>query len=88
MAVDSEKGLMVPVIRDAAILSIPELALAIRRVWPTMFAPARSRPTTCPAERSPSPIPAAAGHFRHPDHQSTQSAILGTGAVVDRVVPR
>ena len=87
MAVDSEKGLMVPVIRDAAALSIPELARAIAE------SADRVRTGTIRADDlsggtfTITNTGSRGALFDTPIINQPQSAILGIGTVVDRVVP-
>jgi 2-oxoglutarate dehydrogenase E2 component (dihydrolipoamide succinyltransferase) len=88
IAVDSPRGLMVPVIHDAHRLNIRELAIGIADV------------ATRVREGTITPDALAGGTFTitntgsrgalfdTPILNKPQSAILGTGAVVDRVVPR
>ncbi|BBX65167.1 dihydrolipoamide acetyltransferase component of pyruvate dehydrogenase complex [Mycobacterium saskatchewanense] len=87
MAVDSDKGLMVPVIRRATHLSVAELALSIARV-----AAAVRANTIKPDELSGGTFTitntgSRGALFDTPIINAPQSAILGTGAVVERVVP-
>ena len=83
---DTEKGLLVPVLRDAGDLSIAGIAKKIADLA------ARTRRTSCrrtiwPAARSPSPTTASAGTlFDTPIINQPQVAILGTGALVKRPV--
>ncbi|MEU2005203.1 2-oxo acid dehydrogenase subunit E2 [Rhodococcus sp. NPDC019627] len=87
MAVDSAKGLMVPVIRNAAALSIPELARAIAE------SADRVRTGTIRADDlsggtfTITNTGSRGALFDTPIINQPQSAILGIGTVVDRVVP-
>jgi 2-oxoglutarate dehydrogenase E2 component (dihydrolipoamide succinyltransferase) len=87
IAVDSEQGLMVPVLRDATHLGIAELALGIARVADAV----RARKLR-PDEQSGGTFTitntgSRGALFDTPIINPPQSAILGTGAVVPRVVP-
>lgn len=87
MAVDSEKGLMVPVIRNAAALGISELARAIAecadRVRLGTIRPDDLSGGTFTITNTGS----RGALFDTPIINQPQSAILGIGTVVDRVVP-
>jgi 2-oxoglutarate dehydrogenase E2 component (dihydrolipoamide succinyltransferase) len=87
MAVDSDKGLMVPVIRDAGALRIPELAEAI-----VVVADSVRDGTIRPDDLSGGTFTitntgSRGALFDTPIINQPQSAILGIGAVVDRLVP-
>lgn len=87
MAVDSDKGLMVPVIRNAAALSISELAQAIAE-----SAERVRRGTIRPDDLSGGTFTitntgSRGALFDTPIINQPQSAILGLGTVVERVVP-
>ena len=84
IAVDTEKGLIVPVVKNAGDLNIPVWRRR-SRTWPSGPATARSRPTSCPARRSPSPTPVRGRAVRHADRPAAVG-ILGTGAIVKRPV--
>jgi 2-oxoglutarate dehydrogenase E2 component (dihydrolipoamide succinyltransferase) len=87
MAVDSDKGLMVPVIRNAAALSISELAQAIaesaERVRLGTIRPDDLSGGTFTITNTGS----RGALFDTPIINQPQSAILGLGTVVERVVP-
>jgi 2-oxoglutarate dehydrogenase E2 component (dihydrolipoamide succinyltransferase) len=87
IAVDSDRGLMVPVLREATHLSIAELALRIARAADGVRAG-----TIKPDEQSGGTFTitntgSRGALFDTPIINPPQSAILGTGAVVSRVVP-
>jgi 2-oxoglutarate dehydrogenase E2 component (dihydrolipoamide succinyltransferase) len=87
IAVDSEQGLMVPILRDATHLGIAELALGIAKVADAV----RTR-TLRPDDQSGGTFTitntgSRGALFDTPIINPPQSAILGTGAVVPRVVP-
>ncbi|MEV0293517.1 2-oxo acid dehydrogenase subunit E2 [Nocardia sp. NPDC050710] len=87
IAVDSDKGLMVPVIRDAHRLGIAALAVAIAdcadRVRTGKIAPGELAGGTFTLTNTGS----RGALFDTPIINQPQTGILGTGAVVDRVVP-
>ncbi|WP_063047023.1 2-oxo acid dehydrogenase subunit E2 [Nocardia pseudovaccinii] len=87
IAVDSDKGLMVPVIRDAHRLGIAALAVAIAdcadRVRTGKVAPGELSGGTFTLTNTGS----RGALFDTPIINQPQTGILGTGAVVDRVVP-
>ena len=87
IAVDSPRGLMVPVIRDAQTLSTDDLATAIadvaERVRSGSIAPVDLDGGTFTITNTGS----RGALFDTPILNYPQSAILGTGAVVRRVVP-
>lgn len=87
IAVDSDKGLMVPVIRDAQDLSIEGLARAIadkaERVRAGTIAPDELGGGTFTLTNTGS----RGALFDTPIINQPQTAILGTGAVVERVIP-
>ncbi len=72
MAVDSDKGLMVPVIRHADRLSITELARAIGDSADHVRS-GTIRPTICPGAHSRSPTPAAAARCSTPPSSTSPS---------------
>ncbi|MFC9361750.1 2-oxo acid dehydrogenase subunit E2 [Rhodococcus sp. NPDC057014] len=87
MAVDSDKGLMVPVIRDAGELRIPQLARAI-----AASADSVRSGTILPDDLSGGTFTitntgSRGALFDTPIINQPQSAILGIGTVVDRLVP-
>jgi 2-oxoglutarate dehydrogenase E2 component (dihydrolipoamide succinyltransferase) len=87
MAVDSDMGLMVPIIRNAAAASIPQIAQAIadsaERVRSKTIRPRRSQRRHFTITNTGS----RGALFNTPIINQPQSAILGAGTVVDRVVP-
>jgi 2-oxoglutarate dehydrogenase E2 component (dihydrolipoamide succinyltransferase) len=87
IAVDSPKGLMVPVIRDASELSIEGLAKAIadlaERTRTGKIGPDELTGGTFTLTNTGS----RGALFDTPIINQPQTGILGTGAVVDRVVP-
>lgn len=87
MAVDSDKGLMVPVIRDAGALRIPELANAIAVVADSVR-DGTIRPDDLSGGTFTITNTGSRGAlFDTPIINQPQSAILGIGTVVERVVP-
>jgi 2-oxoglutarate dehydrogenase E2 component (dihydrolipoamide succinyltransferase) len=88
IAVDAPKGLMVPVIRDASKLSIEGLAKAIadlaERTRAGKIGPDELGGGTFTLTNTGS----RGALFDTPIINQPQTGILGTGAVVDRVVPR
>ncbi|QHG85526.1 dihydrolipoyllysine succinyltransferase (plasmid) [Rhodococcus rhodochrous] len=87
MAVDSERGLMVPVIRDAHLMSIEQLARAIAdkadRVRTGTISPDELSGGTFTLTNTGS----RGALFDTPIINQPQTGILGTGAVVERLVP-
>ncbi|MCW3469334.1 2-oxo acid dehydrogenase subunit E2 [Rhodococcus pyridinivorans] len=87
MAVDSERGLMVPVIRDAHLMSIEQLARAIadkaERVRTGTISPDELSGGTFTLTNTGS----RGALFDTPIINQPQTGILGTGAVVERLVP-
>ncbi|OOL32406.1 dihydrolipoyllysine succinyltransferase [Rhodococcus rhodochrous] len=87
MAVDSERGLMVPVIRDAHRMSIEQLARAIadkaERVRTGTISPDELSGGTFTLTNTGS----RGALFDTPIINQPQTGILGTGAVVERLVP-
>ena len=87
MAVDSERGLMVPVIRDAHLMSIEELARAIadkaERVRTGRISPDELSGGTFTLTNTGS----RGALFDTPIINQPQTGILGTGTVVERLVP-
>ncbi|WP_174187279.1 2-oxo acid dehydrogenase subunit E2 [Nocardia barduliensis] len=87
MAVDSDKGLMVPVIRDAHTLTIAGLAQAIadkaERVRTATITPDELGGGTFTLTNTGS----RGALFDTPIINQPQTGILGTGAVVERLVP-
>lgn len=87
MAVDSEKGLMVPVIRDAAALRIPDLARRIADLADQVRA-GTIRPDALSGGTFTITNTGSRGAlFDTPIINQPQSAILGIGSVVERLVP-
>ncbi|MFE7722754.1 dihydrolipoamide acetyltransferase family protein [Nocardia rhizosphaerihabitans] len=88
MAVDSDKGLMVPVIRDAHTLTIAGLAQAIadkaERVRSGTITPDELGGGTFTLTNTGS----RGALFDTPIINQPQTGILGTGAVVERLIPR
>lgn len=87
MAVDSERGLMVPVIRDAHTMSIEDLARAIadkaERVRTGTISPDELSGGTFTLTNTGS----RGALFDTPIINQPQTGILGTGTVVERLVP-
>ncbi|MCB8914055.1 2-oxo acid dehydrogenase subunit E2 [Rhodococcus rhodochrous] len=87
MAVDSERGLMVPVIRDAHLMSIEQLARAIadkaERVRTGTISPDELSGGTFTLTNTGS----RGALFDTPIINQPQTGILGTGTVVERLVP-
>ncbi|MDO1481842.1 2-oxo acid dehydrogenase subunit E2 [Rhodococcus ruber] len=87
MAVDSDKGLMVPVIRDAHRMNIEDLARAIadkaERVRAGTISPDELTGGTFTLTNTGS----RGALFDTPIINQPQTGILGTGAVVERLVP-
>ncbi|MEE2035362.1 dihydrolipoamide acetyltransferase family protein [Rhodococcus chondri] len=87
MAVDSERGLMVPVIRDAHRMSIEQLARAIadkaEKVRTGTISPDELAGGTFTLTNTGS----RGALFDTPIINQPQTGILGTGAVVERLVP-
>ena len=87
VAVDTERGLLVPVIRDAGTLSLAELAVRIDDLA------ARTRANRLTADElsggtfTVTNTGSRGALFDTPIINPPQSAILGTGAVVRRAVP-
>ncbi|MCZ4585979.1 MULTISPECIES: 2-oxo acid dehydrogenase subunit E2 [Rhodococcus] len=87
MAVDSDKGLMVPVIRDADTLPIPELARAVADSAASVRT-GTIRPDDLSGGTFTITNTGSRGAlFDTPIINQPQSAILGIGAVVERLVP-
>ena len=87
MAVDSDKGLMVPVLRDAATLSLVQLAQGIAAIADRVRL-GTIRPDDLSGGTFTITNTGSRGAlFDTPIINQPQSAILGVGAVVDRVVP-
>jgi len=87
MAVDSDRGLMVPVIRDAHTMSIEQLAKAIadkaERVRTGTISPDELSGGTFTVTNTGS----RGALFDTPIINQPQTGILGTGTVVERLVP-
>ncbi|MGW4339232.1 2-oxo acid dehydrogenase subunit E2 [Rhodococcus koreensis] len=87
MAVDSDKGLMVPVIRDADALRIPQLARAVADSADSVRS-GTIRPDDLSGGTFTITNTGSRGAlFDTPIINQPQSAILGIGAVVERLVP-
>ncbi|MCJ0949980.1 2-oxo acid dehydrogenase subunit E2 [Rhodococcus sp. ARC_M8] len=87
MAVDNAKGLMVPVLRDADKMRIPELARAIASAAESVR-DGTIRPDNLTGGTFTLTNTGSRGAlFDTPIINQPQSAILGIGAVVDRLVP-
>lgn len=87
MAVDGPKGLMVPVVRDAQNLSIPELVSAIANVADKVRTGTVTADDLSGGTFTITNTGSRGALFDTPIINQPQSAILGTGAVVERVVP-
>lgn len=87
IAVDSEKGLMVPVIRDAQDLSLEGLARAIADKAEKVRAGTISADELSGGTFTITNTGSRGALFDTPIVNQSQSGILGTGAVVDRLVP-
>jgi 2-oxoglutarate dehydrogenase E2 component (dihydrolipoamide succinyltransferase) len=88
IAVDSAKGLMVPVIRDASELNIDGLAKAIADVAERTRAGKIGVDELSGGTFTLTNTGSRGALFDTPIINQPQSGILGTGAVVERVVPR
>ncbi|GAA2810321.1 2-oxo acid dehydrogenase subunit E2 [Mycolicibacterium pallens] len=88
IAVDSPKGLMVPVIRDAHQRSIADLATDIAALAEQVRAGSISPDALVGGSFTITNTGSRGALFDTPILNSPQSGILGTGAVVERVVPR
>ncbi|GAF43613.1 2-oxo acid dehydrogenase subunit E2 [Rhodococcus wratislaviensis] len=87
MAVDSDRGLMVPVIRDAAVLRIPQLARQIADSADNVRS-GTIRPDDLSGGTFTITNTGSRGAlFDTPIVNQPQSAILGIGTVVERLVP-
>ncbi|MGV9949640.1 2-oxo acid dehydrogenase subunit E2 [Rhodococcus aetherivorans] len=87
MAVDSEKGLMVPVIRDAQRMSIEDLARAIADKAEKVRAGTISPDELTGGTFTLTNTGSRGALFDTPILNQPQTGILGTGAVVERLVP-
>jgi 2-oxoglutarate dehydrogenase E2 component (dihydrolipoamide succinyltransferase) len=87
MAVDSDKGLMVPVIRDAGALRISQLAEAIAAVADGVRDGAVRPDDLAGGTFTITNTGSRGALFDTPIINQPQSAILGIGTVVDRLVP-
>jgi len=87
MAVDSDKGLMVPVIRDAQDLGISGLARAISDVAERVRTGKITADELGGGTFTLTNTGSRGALFDTPIINQPQTGILGTGAVVDRVVP-
>lgn len=88
IAVDAPKGLMVPVIRDAHTMSIAELALAISDLAAHARAGTISPDSLVGGTFTITNTGSRGALFDTPILNQPQSGILGTGAVVERVIPQ
>lgn len=88
MAVDSPKGLLVPVIHGAHRLSIPELAVQIASLADKVRTGTISPDALTGGTFTVTNTGSRGALFDTPILNAPQSAILGTGAVVERVVPQ
>jgi len=88
IAVDSPKGLMVPVIRDAQALGLVGLASAIAQSAERVRAGTISADALVGGTFTVTNTGSRGALFDTPIINQPQSGILGTGAVVERVVPR
>ncbi|MDF3309629.1 2-oxo acid dehydrogenase subunit E2 [Rhodococcus sp. T2V] len=87
MAVDSDKGLMVPVIRDAGELRIPQLAGAIAASADSVRSGTIRPDDLAGGTFTITNTGSRGALFDTPIINQPQSAILGIGTVVERVVP-
>nr|WP_271212909.1 2-oxo acid dehydrogenase subunit E2 [Rhodococcus wratislaviensis]GLK39708.1 hypothetical protein GCM10017611_65790 [Rhodococcus wratislaviensis] len=87
MAVDSDKGLMVPVIRDADTLPIPELARAVADSADSVRTGSIRPDDLSGGTFTITNTGSRGALFDTPIINQPQSAILGIGAVVERLVP-
>ncbi len=87
MAVDSDKGLMVPVIRDAQDLGISGLARAISDVAERVRTGKVTADELGGGTFTLTNTGSRGALFDTPIINQPQTGILGTGAVIDRVVP-
>lgn len=87
MAVDSDKGLMVPVLRDAAGSSLVQLAQGIAAVAERVRLGTIRPDDLAGGTFTVTNTGSRGALFDTPIINQPQSAILGVGAVVDRVVP-
>jgi len=88
IAVDSPKGLMVPVIRAAHDLGVADLALQIAGLANHVRVGSISPDALAGGNFTLTNTGSRGALFDTPILNAPQSAILGTGAVVERVVPR
>ena len=88
IAVDSPKGLMVPVIRDAQRLSVAELAVAVAELAEQVRSGTISPDSLNGGTFTITNTGSRGALFDTPILNAPQSGILGTGAVVERVVPQ
>lgn len=87
IAVDSERGLMVPVIRDAHTLDAPELTAAIADLAGRVRGGGITRAELEGGTFTITNTGSRGALFDTPILNTPQSAILGIGAIVRRVVP-
>lgn len=87
VAVDSPKGLMVPVIHDAQTLSIAELAARIHSAAEQVRAATITPDHLSGGTFTMTNTGSRGALFDTPILNPPQPAILGTGAIVDRLVP-
>ena len=87
IAVDDVRGLVVPVIRDAHLLDAPELSIAIADVAARVRSRQITQPELADGTFTITNTGSRGALFDTPILNSPQSAILGIGAIVRRVVP-
>lgn len=88
IAVDSPKGLMVPVVRDAQNMGVAEIAVAIAELAEQVRAATISPDSLNGGTFTITNTGSRGALFDTPILNQPQSGILGTGAVVERVLPR
>lgn len=88
IAVDGPKGLMVPVIRDADRCSVTELAVHIAALADQIRTNTIHPDALVGGTFTVTNTGSRGALFDTPILNTPQSAILGTGAVVDRVIPQ
>ncbi|GAB3128585.1 hypothetical protein GCM10027289_08160 [Tsukamurella serpentis] len=87
MAVDSPKGLMVPVIKDAQAMSIPKIAQAIAEIADAVRGGTVSADQLSGGTFTITNTGSRGALFDTPILNQPQSAILGVGTIVERLVP-
>lgn len=87
IAVDSPKGLMVPVVRDAQHMTLSRLATAIATVADNVRSGGITPDALTGGTFTITNTGSRGALFDTPILNSPESAILGTGAVVERVLP-